>query len=238
MVPDRNPRTECGCQPVAFISSLAVTPPGRFSRSSIVLVLLPSRVPVALFAALGAFLAGVAFLADLPLVFATWAPCGATRAFLVAFGFSPVACAWAVPVSSAIDVFMFSLSAVITAVTTWITPVRRESKSILPETAKGDGWAMAAPGSWQQVAADGRARGKIRAQTGGRHRRVADPAQRRGGSSHRRYWSQNPASVAEAPGVSNRLPPSAPGRVWPVHRASSAGNIGGSYDSVESHDRP
>jgi hypothetical protein len=50
---------------------------------------------------------------------------------LVAFGFSPVAGAWAVPVSSAIDVFMFSLSAVIIAVTTWITPVRQESKRIL-----------------------------------------------------------------------------------------------------------
>jgi hypothetical protein len=126
----------------------------------------------------GRFLGWVAFLADLPFFFATCAPCGATRAFLVAFGFSPVAVAWAVPVSSAIDVFMFSLSAVITAVTTWITPVRRESKSILPETAKGDGRAIAAPGSWQQMASDGRAWGKIWAQTGGRHRRVADPAQR------------------------------------------------------------
>src|ERR1700722_11758025 len=101
MVPDRNPRTECGCQPVAFI------------------------------AALGAFLPGVALLADLPFFFATWTPCGATRAFLVAFRSSPVAGVWVVPVSSAIDVFMFSLSAVIAAVTTWITPVRKESKRIL-----------------------------------------------------------------------------------------------------------
>ena len=84
----------------------------------------------ALAAVLGACLAGVAFLAELPFFFPTWAPCGATRAFLVAFGFSPVAGAWAVPVSSTIDVFMFSLSAVITAVTTWITPARQESKSI------------------------------------------------------------------------------------------------------------
>jgi hypothetical protein len=74
----RNPRTECGCHPVAFISSLAVTPPARFSRSRMVLVLLPSRPP----AALGAFLAGVAFLTELPFFLPTWAPCGATRAFL------------------------------------------------------------------------------------------------------------------------------------------------------------
>jgi hypothetical protein len=50
---------------------------------------------------------------------------------LVAFGFSPAAWAWVAPFSSAVDVFMFSLSAVITAVTTWITPVRQESKRIL-----------------------------------------------------------------------------------------------------------
>ena len=35
--------------------------------------------------ALGAFLAGVAFLAGLPSFFATWAPCGATRAFFGGF---------------------------------------------------------------------------------------------------------------------------------------------------------
>jgi hypothetical protein len=33
-------------------------------------------------AALGAFLAGVAFLTELPFFLPTWAPCGATRAFL------------------------------------------------------------------------------------------------------------------------------------------------------------
>ena len=61
-VPDRNPRTECGCQPVAFISSFAVTPPDLFSRSRIWLVLLPSRAPFAFLAVLGAFFAGVAFI--------------------------------------------------------------------------------------------------------------------------------------------------------------------------------
>src|SRR5436305_703966 len=35
MVPDRNPRTECGCQPVAFMSSFELAPPGRFIRSRI-----------------------------------------------------------------------------------------------------------------------------------------------------------------------------------------------------------
>ena len=33
IVPDRKLRTECGCQPVAFINSFAVAPPGRLSRS-------------------------------------------------------------------------------------------------------------------------------------------------------------------------------------------------------------
>jgi hypothetical protein len=137
---------------VAFIGSLAVTPPGRLSRARIVSVLLPSRtpfslaafsgepVPLGLAAVLGAFLAGLAFLPDLYFFFATCAPSGATRAFLAAFGFSPVAGDWALPVSSAIDVFMFSLSAVITAVTTWITLVGPESKAIL--AVEGDGVAM------------------------------------------------------------------------------------------------
>src|SRR3989442_15803622 len=67
-VPDRKPRTECGCQPVAFINSFVVAPPGRLSRSRTLAVLLPSRALAADFAclavlgALGPFLAGVAFL--------------------------------------------------------------------------------------------------------------------------------------------------------------------------------
>ena len=35
-VPDRNPRTECGCQPVAFINSVLVTPPGLEGRPAVV----------------------------------------------------------------------------------------------------------------------------------------------------------------------------------------------------------
>jgi hypothetical protein len=133
-VPDKNPRTECGCQPVAFISSLAVAPPGRFSRSRTLAVLLPSRADLAFFWPLGAFFGALAFLADLAFFGGTWARCRATRAFLLGFGWSPVAVAWAVPVSSAIDVFIsFSPCAVITAVTTWITPVRWKSKWILKQ---------------------------------------------------------------------------------------------------------
>src|SRR5580704_10937966 len=106
IVPDRNPRTECGCQPVAFISSLAVTPPGRFRRSSTFAVLLPSRAEVAFFWLLGAFFVELAFLADLAFFGGTWARRRATLTFLLGFGWSPVAVAWAVPVSSAIDVFI------------------------------------------------------------------------------------------------------------------------------------
>ena len=71
-VPDRKPRTECGNQPVAFIRSFEVAPPGRFSRSRILAVLLPSRATLGLATSrlvrrLGAFLAGVALRADLAL---------------------------------------------------------------------------------------------------------------------------------------------------------------------------
>ena len=48
-VPDKNPRTECACHPVAFISSPKLTPLGRFSRSKILAVLLPFRAPLARF---------------------------------------------------------------------------------------------------------------------------------------------------------------------------------------------
>ena len=80
-VPERNPRKECGCHPVAFSSSLAVAPPDRFSISRIVAVLLPFRAPVPFFAALGAFFAGVAFPA-FPLLGATLPARLLTLAFL------------------------------------------------------------------------------------------------------------------------------------------------------------
>src|SRR5258708_8474042 len=53
-VPDRKPRTECFCQPVAFINSFAVAPPGRLSRSRTLAVLLPSPALAAGFGCLAA----------------------------------------------------------------------------------------------------------------------------------------------------------------------------------------
>ena len=93
--PDRNPRTECACQPVAFMSSFRLAPPERFSRSRTWAVLLAWRAPAAFFlgdladvAPLLAFFAGVAFFPDLALDGATWALCAATRGLLAGFGCS------------------------------------------------------------------------------------------------------------------------------------------------------
>src|ERR1019366_7049936 len=92
--PDRNPRTECACQPVAFMSSFRVAPPERFSRSRTLAVLLPWRAPVAFLgdwadlAPLLAFFAGLACLPDVALDGATWALCAADRGFLAGFGCS------------------------------------------------------------------------------------------------------------------------------------------------------
>ena len=98
---------ECGCQPVAFISSLAVAPSGRFSRSRILAALLPSRAPVAFFALLGAFLAGVAFFPDLAFFGATLRARLAALAFGVAFGAS-AAGARAISIASAVEIIAFS----------------------------------------------------------------------------------------------------------------------------------
>src|ERR1019366_1929091 len=80
--PDRNPRTECACQPVAFMSSFPEAPPGRFSRSRTLAVLVPWRAPLAFClgdwaagAPLLALFAGVACLPDLAWDVATWALC-------------------------------------------------------------------------------------------------------------------------------------------------------------------
>src|SRR5712692_4436801 len=132
-VPDRKPRTECGNQPVAFIRSLEVAPPGRFSRSRILAVLLPSRATLGLATSrlrpLGALFAGVALRADLALAGATLARGGATRAFLLGFGFLLLAVVAAVVFSSAINVvILFLLERVIFAVTTWIPRVRLKCK--------------------------------------------------------------------------------------------------------------
>src|SRR5271169_1193405 len=82
-VPERKPRTECGCQPVAFISSFVVTPLGRFSSSRTFSVLLPWRTAPAVLLLgrgpspaclrpLAPFFDEVAFFPDLPLEGATW----------------------------------------------------------------------------------------------------------------------------------------------------------------------
>src|SRR6266852_6009239 len=78
-VPLKKPRTEWGCHPVAFGSSCKVTPPGRFSRSTILAVLLPRR-------AVTAFLARETFRAGLPLDGAMGARGLATRAFVAVAG--------------------------------------------------------------------------------------------------------------------------------------------------------
>jgi hypothetical protein len=71
----------------SFISSFAVAPPGRLSKSSTLAALMPSRVP-APFARLGAFLAGVAFLLALAFLGATLRAGLARLALGLAFGAS------------------------------------------------------------------------------------------------------------------------------------------------------
>jgi hypothetical protein len=82
-VPERKPRRECGCQEVALSNSLVVAPPGRFSKSRMVAVLLPSR---ASFCALrGVFFLGTAFFPALVLADATFVRRAPAPAFLVPF---------------------------------------------------------------------------------------------------------------------------------------------------------
>jgi hypothetical protein len=101
-VPDKNPRTECGCQPAAAINSCNVAPPGRFSRSSTWAVLLTRRVELAFFAPCDVFLAGLAFVVAFAVTGVPCRPRFATLAFLVGFGLRKfVACA--IPFSSVID---------------------------------------------------------------------------------------------------------------------------------------
>src|SRR5713226_8988872 len=101
-VPERKPRTEWACQPVAFIMCFKVAPPDRFTSSSTLAVLLPwrTRAAVALWAALAPFLA-----ADLALAGLTRGFDAATLAFLGGSGFS-VAVAWAGSRFSIVDVVM------------------------------------------------------------------------------------------------------------------------------------
>src|ERR1035441_4691581 len=105
--PDRNPRTECTCQPVAFRSSFREAPPERFNRSRTLVVLLPWWAPVACFlgdladfAPVLAFFARVACLPDLARDGATWALCAADRGFLAGVGASAGAPAWVLAISA------------------------------------------------------------------------------------------------------------------------------------------
>src|SRR5579863_7701853 len=141
MVPDRNPRTECGCQPVAFISSSDVAPPGRFSSSRIAAALLPARAESPFssrFGPLGAFLAELAFFPDLAFFDATCARRAPAWAVFVAFG---SALAGAVLVCSLIDVISSPL-AVGTAVMTSIPLIAAKRKVNLQIFFAGDGTAM------------------------------------------------------------------------------------------------
>ena len=93
----------------AVFHPLPQTPTQAIDRSSILALLLPSRATLNLATRgsgrpLGAFLAAVALRGDLPLAGATWARRGATRAFLLGFGFLLLAVVAAVVFSSGINV--------------------------------------------------------------------------------------------------------------------------------------
>jgi len=124
-----------GKEPLARMMSFRLAPPSRFSRSNTFSVLLPWRAPADFFAdlaplaVLAPFFGGVVFFPDLAFAGATWGFRGATLAFVVAFASwaVPVA-AWAVCSSVLIVVIVVSPLRLITAVTTWNTPVRGRSK--------------------------------------------------------------------------------------------------------------
>jgi len=72
------------------------------------------RLPAApaFFAALSAFLAGLAFLGAFPFLSATCAQCVPIPAFFFAFGFSPRACVAASSVIAVIVIFLDGVSAI------------------------------------------------------------------------------------------------------------------------------
>src|SRR5215469_3599242 len=134
MVPDRKPRTECGCQPVASLSSVAVAPPGRLSRSRMIAVLLFFRArlagfsPLAFFAPLDAFLAALAFFPDFGFFGATWAERAPTVAFFLPFGCS-LSGAFAVSTASVLVIIVVSPCG--SSAMTSIPPLRSNCKLIL-----------------------------------------------------------------------------------------------------------
>src|ERR1035437_9411581 len=123
------------------MSSLTVAPPDRFSKSRILVALLPSRAELAFFAPLGTFLPEVAFLHCLPLV---WRSVARTfRAAGLLGGFGPLSHCRALGGTSFFlnrgHVFSFRGD---TAVTTWITPRCPKSKTNLHRSGRGDGMAI------------------------------------------------------------------------------------------------
>src|ERR1017187_4545230 len=95
-----NPRTVQIFHANRSANSFKVAPFFRLSRAIAWAILLPSRGPVASFAlaaflALGAALAGVAFLVALPLPGAPLADCARPLAFLSGFGFAGAAAGFA-----------------------------------------------------------------------------------------------------------------------------------------------
>src|SRR6266446_178437 len=93
---ERKPRMECGCQEVAFSSSCKVAPPGRFTRSRILAVLLPGRALPAFRRGGAPFLADLGLRADLAWEAAAWPFFAAALALWGGLGFpAAVAVAWA-----------------------------------------------------------------------------------------------------------------------------------------------
>jgi hypothetical protein len=87
------------------------------------------------------------------------------------------------------------------AAITFITPKCLKSKAILQLIDNGEGLPIATVcgGGWHLLASDGSPRLNSRTQTGGRHRRTADPAKHRGSSQERRDRNQNTPSLVETP---------------------------------------
>src|SRR5262249_1816341 len=89
-VPDRKPRTECGCHSVAAKSCCIVAPSLRLSSSRIAEALLPSRVLFSFARAVGVFLPELAFFPDFPFLGATGARRAPELPFFLALGLAGV----------------------------------------------------------------------------------------------------------------------------------------------------
>jgi hypothetical protein len=157
----------------------------------------------------------------------------------VAFGCS--AAAWVVAFSDSwIDVVIFlSFSAVITAVTTWITLVRGESKWIICKGAKAMVWrwrfGRRNPARCLQMSSDDRPRLKIRAQEGGCDRRVADASDGRRSCARDQRGNQDAPALDEGARVRCRLPCGETSGFRPVHRPVASSTKVRASDSILNH---